>query len=150
MCDEAIKIKWIKVHPAAVVPKFVHIGDAGADFTAIENVTIKAGERSLLRTGLKVEIPHGYEIQVRPRSGLSLKTPLIVANAPGTIDSSFKAECCVVMWNAGVEPYEIKAGTRIAQAVACKLPNVEHIEATEKEMTDSARGQGGFGSTGGH
>lgn len=141
-----VTIKWQKIHPAAVIPRVQKTGDAGADISSCENIEIAPRERKIVRTGLKVEIPPGYEMQVRPRSGLSAKTSLIIPNSPGTIDSGYRGEVGVIMWNTGENPYYIKTGDRIAQVVVQKIPDVVHEEVTE--ITDTERGTGGFGSTG--
>jgi len=105
-------------------------------------------ERKLIGTGLKVEIPQGYELQIRPRSGMALKTTLMIANSPGTIDCNYRGEVKIIVWNTAGYYYSIKAGTKIAQAVLQKLPTVEHIEVSEEELTNTDRGEKGFGSSG--
>jgi len=141
-----ITIKWKKVHPDAKIPSFAYPGDAGADLTACEDIVILPGQRVAIPTGLQVEIPQGYELQIRPRSGLSLNTSLIIANSPGTVDSGYRGEVKVIIWNAGKEPYYIKKGDKIAQAVIHQLPHVMHIEV--EDLSDTDRGSRGFGSSG--
>jgi dUTP pyrophosphatase len=147
-----MKIKIKKLHPDAVMPKYATEGAAGFDLVALEDYTLFAGGTVLVKTGLSVEIPEGYEMQVRPRSGLSLKTFLRVANSPGTVDSDFRAEVCVIMTNANffTRDYDtsifIKKGERIAQGVICPVVQAE-FEVVE-ELSDTERGSGGFGSTG--
>lgn len=144
-----MKIKIKKLHPDAIIPRYGSLGAAGFDLVALEDVAFAGHETKLVRTGLSVEIPMGFELQVRPRSGTSLKTPLRVANAPGTVDSDYRGEVCVIMTNSNV-PFggmvHIKKGDRIAQGVICA---VEHVTFEETEdLSDTARGAGGFGSTG--
>lgn len=144
-----MKVKIKKLHPDAVIPKYAKDGDSGFDFVALEETEIYPGETKLVKTGIAVEIPVGFELQVRPRSGTSLKTPLRVANAPGTVDSGYRGECCVIMTHIGaydVNPFIIKKGDRIAQGVICPVIRAE-FELVE-ELSDSERGSGGFGSTG--
>ena len=150
-----IKIK--KLHPDAAIPKYATPGAAGFDFVATEDVEIGPDETKLVKTGLSVAVPNGFELQVRPRSGLSLKTPLRVANSPGTVDSDFRAEVCVIMTNTATpelnvekrqwEPIMfIKKGDRIAQGVICPVVQVEFEAVDSLDETD--RGAGAFGSTG--
>lgn len=151
-----MKVKIKKLHPDAVVPKYAKPGDSGFDFVALEDTMIGPGETKLVKTGIAVEIPEGFELQVRPRSGTSLKTPLRVANAPGTVDSGYRGECCVILTNTAVGEYDsnnhhtntqfIKKGDRIAQGVICPVIRAEFEEV--EELSDSERGTGGFGSTG--
>ena len=128
------------------LPKFETAGSAGADIRANIEILIKPGKTELIPTGLFIEIPQGYEIQIRPRSGLSYKTKLRVANAPGTIDSDYRGEIKVLMDNIGDEDIVINFGDRIAQMVLSPVIQFELIESDELSETD--RGVGGFGSTG--
>jgi dUTP pyrophosphatase len=148
-----MKVKIKKLHPDAVVPKYATEGSAGFDLVALENVIIYQGETLLIKTGLSVEIPMGYELQIRPRSGTSLKTPLRVANSPGTVDSDYRGEICVIMTNTdplvpgyATERFFILKGERIAQGVICPIVQAEFEVVEELSSTD--RGAGGFGSTG--
>jgi len=141
-----IKIKWVKISADAIIPSFAHKGDAGADICSCEDCEIAPGKRKLIKTGLKVEVPKGYELQIRPRSGVSLNTSLLIPNSPGTIDSGYRGEVGIILWNAGDTPHKVKKGDRIAQVVVQKIPDVIHIEAIELSMTE--RGESGFGSTG--
>lgn len=127
-------------------PKFETAGSAGADIRANIEILIKPGKTELIPTGLFIEIPQGYEIQIRPRSGLSYKTKLRVANAPGTIDSDYRGEIKVLMDNIGNEDIVINFGDRIAQMVLSPVIQFELIESDKLSETD--RGTGGFGSTG--
>ena len=136
------------------IPHYASKGAAGADVKANikENITIRPGEFKLIPTGCKVEIPEGFEIQVRPRSGLSLKTGLIIKNAPGTVDQDYTGECSVIMHllqgpTLGTgEYYNIRRGDRIAQAVLCPvvIPDLEEVT----ELDETERGSNGFGSSG--
>jgi dUTP pyrophosphatase len=147
-----MKVKIKKLHPDAQIPKYAHLGDSGFDLVAIEDVSFNGGETRLVRTGLAISVGSGYELQVRPRSGLSLKTPLRVANSPGTVDSSYLGEICVIVTNTD-PPLDsryssryIKKGDRIAQGVVCPVERVEFEEVESLDETE--RGDGAFGSTG--
>ena len=142
---EKISVKIEKIDPNAKIPAYAHPLDAGADICALEDTTINAGVTKAVRTGLKFAIPKGYEITVRPRSGLSLKTGLRVANTPGTIDSSFRGEIKVIITNTSTEDYTIKAGDKIAQLIIAPTPMIIWEETTISDETD--RGENGFGST---
>jgi dUTP pyrophosphatase len=149
-----MKIQIKKLHKDAVTPKYANAGDSGFDFVALEDIELKPGETKLVKTGLSFAVPLGYELQVRPRSGLSLKTSLRVANSPGTCDSSYRGEVCVIMTNTSVDCPQyggghievIKKGDRIAQGVICPVYQAE-FEVVEA-LSETKRGAGGFGSTG--
>lgn len=158
----------------AHIPSYAHFGDAGADLYAYlkEDVSIKPGETIMIPTGISVAIPKGYELQIRPRSGLSAKTKLRVANAPGTIDSGYRGQICVIMENIAApikdiaydfdnnghpiitsilhgEEYTIHNGDRIAQAVLSEVPQASYMVVNElSSLEEDDRGEGGFGSTG--
>ena len=140
------KIRIKKIREKAVTPHYEHNGDAGMDLYAVEDSILRPGERKLVPTGLQVEIPEGYEMQVRPKSGLALKYGITVLNTPGTVDSCYRGEVGVIMLNASNENYEVKAGEKVAQAVIARVERAE-IEEVE-ELTQTPRGAGGFGSTG--
>lgn len=123
-----------------------HDGDAGFDVRANESGIIKPGEIRLVHTGIYLEIQPGYEVQVRPRSGLALKQGVTICNTPGTIDSSYKGECCCILVNHGTKDFAFACGDRIAQFVVQKVPCVELVEVDE--LSESDRGSGGFGSSG--
>lgn len=142
---ERIKVQIKKLNEDAKLPEYAHKTDAGADVFAVEETVIKPHETVLVHTGIAVAIPAGYEIQVRPRSGLSLKTTLRVANAPGTIDADYRGEVCVIMNNIGNLSQTIKKGDKIAQLVIAPVPMIEWDEVDELDSTE--RGEGGFGST---
>lgn len=129
-----------------LMPKKAHHDDAAFDLRSRVDMVIEPGVPHLVATGIFMEFPAGYEAQVRPRSGMALKHALTVLNSPGTIDAGYRGEVCVIMLNAGKEQYEVKRGDRIAQMVINKLPEVEIVAADE--LSDTTRGEGGFGSTG--
>jgi len=128
-------------------PAYATQGAAGMDVVSAEDVTIAAGARHAVATGLAVAIPHGFEIQVRPRSGLALKHGITVANAPGTIDSDYRGEVKVILINHGAEPFAIARGDRVAQLVLAPVVVASWLPVDE--LDETARGEGGFGSTGG-
>lgn len=143
-----LRVKIKKLHKDAVIPQYQTTGAAGFDFHAIEDMEIATRQTVLVKTGLSMEIPEGYELQVRPRSGMSLKTKMRIANAPGTVDSDYRGEICIIMENMGMLgglPYDIKKGDRIAQGVICPVFQATFIE---DELNDTERGEGGFGSSG--
>jgi dUTP pyrophosphatase len=133
------------------LPSYETTGAAGADVRAClgngEKMIIKPGERVLVPTGLSMEIPHGYEVQVRPRSGLSFKTGLMVLNSPGTIDSDYRGEVKVIIGNLGKNDEVINHGDRVAQLVLAPVVQAFY-QATNESLSETARGAGGFGSTG--
>lgn len=135
-----------KLHPDAVIPVYQHEGDAGFDFYCVENAIIPAGQAAIIPTGLAIAIPEGYEIQIRLRSGAALRTPLIIANAPGTIDAGYRGEIGIILRNSGSAPWEVHKGERIAQGVLAPVKKAEFIQT--EELPCSGRASGGFGSTG--
>lgn len=133
------------------LPQYETLGAAGLDVRAFipESITITPGHRALIPTGLYVEIPVGYEIQVRPRSGLALKKGITVLNTPGTIDSDYRNCIGVILINLSDEDFEINPGDRIAQLVLNKVPQINWILVGSKDdLSSTDRGLGGFGSTG--
>lgn len=131
------------------LPKFETGGAAGVDLKASKTIVLAGESATLVPTGIFVAIPAGYELQIRPRSGLSLKTPLRVANAPGTIDSDYRGEIKVIIDNISHEDFVINAGDRIAQMVLCPVFQFDWSEkGTVEDLGDTIRGEGGFGSTG--
>lgn len=141
-----VEVKIKKLHPEAIIPHYVHEGDAGMDVYSVEDSKLEAGDIKLVKTGLSFEISKGFEIQVRPKSGLALKQGITLTNSPGTLDSGYRGELGVIMQNCGKSAYEIKKGEKIAQIVLAKHEFAEIQEVTD--LTDSSRGTGGFGSTG--
>jgi dUTP pyrophosphatase len=115
------------------------------DLCAVEGATLEPGAPKLVATGLTIEVPPGFEAQVRPRSGLALRHSITMPNAPGTIDPGYRGEVRVILLNLGREPYAIHAGDRIAQMI---LARYEPVEWLEGDLADSRRGAGGFGSSG--
>lgn len=130
-----------------MVPRYAHgpEEDAGMDLHSVEAVTLAPGETKLVATGLAIELPSGYEAQIRPRSGLALKYSITLPNSPATIDPGYRGEIRVILQNLGREPFQISPGERIAQMVIARY---EAVEWEEGELGDSARGDGGFGSSG--
>lgn len=145
MANFQIRIKVNKLNESAQIPVYAHKGDSGFDLASTESVTIVPGETKLISTGLSFGIPEGYEMQVRPRSGMSFKTKFRVANSPGTIDSNYVGEVKIIAENIGHRPIFIEKGDRIAQGVIC--PVYEAIFVVE-ELEDTNRGSNGFGSSG--
>ena len=129
------------------LPVYASKGASGADVCAAEEKHLRPGERALVGTGLYFDIPEGYEIQVRPRSGLALKHGITVLNAPGTIDADYRGELKVMLINHGHEPFHVEVGMRIAQIVVAEVVRVEFI-LTEEALSASERGEKGFGHTG--
>ncbi len=142
-----MRIKVKKLHPDAELPAYAHgpLEDAGMDIRAVENVLLDPGISRLVPTGLSIELPPGFEAQLRPRSGLALKHAVTMANAPATIDPGYRGEIKVIMLNLGKEPYQVHRGDRIAQMVIARY---ETVEWEESELNESVRGAGGFGSSG--
>jgi len=130
------------------LPTYATAGSAGADLrAAVEGERVlEPGERALIPTGVRIAVPAGYEAQVRPRSGLALAHGLVLPNAPGTIDSDYRGELKVIVWNSGSDPYVIRRGDRIAQLVVSPVTRVEWDEQPDLDAT--SRGPGGFGHTG--
>ena len=141
------KIQIKKLSNTVSIPKYETAGSSGMDIAAhIENnIIINPGEKALVSTGLSVAIPKGYEIQIRPRSGLAVKKNITVLNTPGTIDSDYRGEIKVILINLGKEKFVIENGERIAQMVVCPVVQAK-LEEVNK-LSDTKRGSGGFGST---
>jgi dUTP pyrophosphatase len=142
-----VMVKRLPHFEGLELPAYATGGAAGMDVLAAEDVTLAAGARHAVATGLAVAIPPGYEIQVRPRSGLALKHGISVPNAPGTIDSDYRGEVKVILINHGAEPFAIRRGDRIAQLVLCPVVRMSWLKV--EELDETQRGEGGFGSTGG-
>jgi dUTP pyrophosphatase len=141
-----VQIKVKKLHQDAIIPKYAHEGDAGMDIYAIEDSVIYPKEIKLISTGLSFEVPKGFEIQVRPKSGLAINHGLTITNSPGTLDSGYRGELKVILQNESKEHYQIKKGEKIAQIVLARYEQAEIQETLDLEK--SSRGDGGFGSTG--
>lgn len=140
-----IRIK--KLHPHAHLPEYAHgpAEDAGMDIRCIEALTLEPGVPQAVPTGLALEIPSGFEVQIRPRSGLALKHAITLPNSPATIDPGYRGELKIILLNLGKAPYQVHAGDRIAQMVVARY---EPVEWEEGELAESIRGVGGFGSSG--
>ena len=141
-----MEIKFKKLDENALLPKYAHEEDAGMDIFSNEDIILEPRAWALVKTGFCMELPKGYEAQVRSKSGLSLKSGIIVLNSPGTVDENYRGEVGVIVMNVSSVPYHIEKYQKIAQMVINK---VEHLKCVEvKEISSSARGEGGFGSTG--
>ena len=141
-------MKIRRLREDAVIPRYAHgpEEDAGMDLHSVESVTLAPGDTKLVATGLTIELPPGFEAQIRPRSGLALKHSITLPNSPATIDPGYRGEIRVILQNLGREAFEIHPGDRIAQMVIARYEAVEWVE--EGELSESVRGQGGFGSSG--
>ncbi len=135
-----------RLNRRAQVPFYATPGAAGFDIASREDIEIPAGATALVHTGLAMAIPEGFELQIRPRSGMALKTSYMVKNSPGTIDSDYRGEVCVIVHNLGAVPLPIKTGDRIAQGVVAPVHQARFFEV--EELDDTKRGACGFGSTG--
>lgn len=141
-----MKVKIKQLHQDSIVPRYQTSCAAGFDFHSIEDVVIKAGERGVVKTGLAVQLQEGYELQVRPRSGLALKNGITVLNTPGTIDSDYRGEIMVILINHSKEDFKISKGDRIAQGVIAQYARAEFEICENLDATQ--RGEKGFGSSG--
>ena len=142
-----VMVKRLPHFEGLELPAYATDGSAGMDVVAAEDVTLAPGARHAVGTGLAVAIPPGFEIQVRPRSGLALKHGITVPNTPGTIDSDYRGELKVILINHSAEAFEIRRGDRVAQLVLAPVTQLSWLKV--EELDDTARGAGGFGSTGG-
>ena len=142
------KIQIKKLSKSVSIPKYETLGSSGMDIAAhIDNkIIIYPGEKALVSTGFSIAIPRGYEVQIRPRSGLAAKKNITVLNTPGTIDADYRGEIKVILINLGKEKFVIENGERIAQMVVCPVVRAD-LEVV-KELPETERGLGGFGSTG--
>jgi dUTP pyrophosphatase len=144
-----VTIRFRKLRPGAVAPAYMTAGAAGMDLAsgAEEPIALEPGERVIVPTGLALELPEGFEGQVRPRSGLARKLGITLTNAPGTIDSDYRGEVTVLLVNLGREAHVIQPGDRIAQLVIAPVFRATLVE-TSDDLSDTKRGGGGFGHTG--
>lgn len=142
------RLRIRRLREDAIIPRYAHgpEEDAGMDLHAVESVTLAPHETKLVPTGLSIELPPGFEAQIRPRSGLALKHSITLPNSPATIDPGYRGEIRVILQNLGRETFEIHPGDRIAQMVIARYEAVEWVE--HDELSDSRRGEGGFGSSG--
>lgn len=141
-----MQLKIIKLNQKAITPKYEHNDDSGLDLISVETVEIPSGESKLVKTGISIELPPNTEAQIRPRSGLALKHQITVLNTPGTVDEGYRGEIGVILINHGKTSFNVTQGMRIAQMVIAPVIRVK-IEEVEY-LSDTIRGQGGFGSTG--
>ncbi len=141
-----IQVKRLPHGEDLPLPSYATEHAAGLDVVAAEALTLAPGARHAVATGFAISIPHGYEVQVRPRSGLALKHGITCLNTPGTIDSDYRGEVKVILANLGSEPFEIARGERIAQLVPAPVQRAAFAEV--ESLDDTERGAGGFGSTG--
>lgn len=144
--DIQIALKRLPHGEGLPIPAYASTGAAGMDVVAAEDLTLAAGARHAVATGFAMAIPAGYEVQVRPRSGLALKNGITCLNSPGTIDSDYRGEVKVILANLGQEDFIITRGDRIAQLVPAAVQRAAFAEVADLDNT--ARGSGGFGSTG--
>jgi dUTP pyrophosphatase len=143
-----VRVSVLRLDPDLPLPSYAHPGDAGADLYAREGVTLKPGERRLVPTGIALALPEGYVALVHPRSGLAHRSGLSIVNAPGTIDAGYRGEVQVCLVNLDpATPIELRRGDRIAQLVIQQFETATFVEVDD--LPDSARGAGGYGSTGG-
>lgn len=141
-----MKLLIEKIDEKAIIPFYAHKGDAGMDLFSIEEVLISPGEIKLIHTGIKLQLPFNTEAQIRPRSGLALKNGITVLNTPGTIDEPYRGEIGIILINHGKKPFLVEEKMKIAQMVIKPTISVEIEEV--KELSNTDRGEGGFGSTG--
>lgn len=143
-----LKIKKFPGTEDLPLPKYMTEHAAGMDVYAAveEDVVMKAGETKLIPTGMSIEVPVGYEAQIRPRSGLAVKHSIGIMNSPGTIDADYRGEVCIILTNFGQNDFIVKRGERIAQMIIAPVAKVEIVQV--EELSDTARGAGGFGHTG--
>jgi dUTP pyrophosphatase len=145
--DVPVPVKRLPHFAGLELPAYATHGAAGMDVLAAEDVVLNPGARHAVATGLAVAIPPGFEIQVRPRSGLALKHGISIPNTPGTIDSDYRGELKVIVINHGAEVFDIRRGDRIAQLVLAPVTRAAWLPVDE--LDETLRGEGGFGSTGG-
>lgn len=141
-----IEVKRLTNGEGLPLPAYASDGAAGLDIVSAEDLTLDPGERHAVATGFAIAIPPGFEVQVRPRSGLALKHGITCLNTPGTIDSDYRGEVKVILANLGSEPFEVRRGERIAQLVPAPVLRAAFVEVDSLDST--GRGAGGFGSTG--
>jgi dUTP pyrophosphatase len=142
-----MRVRIKRLRADAFLPEYAHgpQEDAGLDLRAVEDAVLAPGRPQAVATGLAIELPPGFEAQVRPRSGLALKHAITLPNSPGTIDPGYRGEIRVILLNLGAEPYRIARGERIAQMIVSRY---EAVEWEESELSETTRGEGGFGSSG--
>lgn len=141
-----VELRVRRLDPTVALPRYAHPGDAGLDLAAAEQVRLEPGARAAVRTGLAVAVPDGWVGLIHPRSGLAREHGVTVANAPGTIDAGYRGELQVLLINLGEEPVVLEAGARVAQLLLQPVGRAEVVEVVD--LDETARGAGGFGSTG--
>jgi len=139
-------VNILRVDKDLPLPNYAHEGDAGVDLCSAEDYILKPAETKLISSGIKIEIPKGYEAQIRPRSGIALKNSVTVLNTPGTIDHQYRGIVGIILINHGKNDFPIKKRDRIAQLIFNKIESVDFKEV--EELSETKRGDGGFGSTG--
>ena len=142
----ALPVKLKRLHPDARLPRYEHPDDSGADLFAVADCVLQPFERQAVPTGLAAEVPPGFELQVRPKSGLALGSGISVLNTPGTVDAGYRGEIKVILVNLGAELYQVRKGQKVAQLVLAPVLHARFEEVPE--LSDTLRGAGGFGSTG--
>ena len=145
--EPGVRVKRLPHFEGLELPAYATEGSAGMDVLAAEDVTLAPGARHAVATGLALAVPHGFELQVRPRSGLALKHGVTLPNTPGTIDSDYRGELKIIMINLGDAAFQIRRGDRVAQLVLAPVTTATWLKVDE--LDETARGEGGFGSTGG-
>ena len=146
MTENALRVEIKKTSEKAMIPVYAKPGDSGFDLVTVDDVVVSPFSTAIINTGLRMAVPEGFELQIRPRSGISVKTPLIIKNSPGTIDSGYRGDIGIIVHNLSYESYYVPSGTRIAQGVVC--PVVQVVFAETEELTSTVRGEGGYGHTG--
>ncbi|KKL66537.1 hypothetical protein LCGC14_2143970 [marine sediment metagenome] len=144
--DDVVVIEFKALHPDAVRPEIQTVGSSGADVSSVERVDLAPGEFKTISLGFSVAIPKGYELQVRPRSGMAALYGVTILNSPGTVDSDYRGEMKVILINHGPRTFSVNSGDRIAQIILAKVSQARYEEVTD--LNDTVRGEGGFGSTG--
>jgi dUTP pyrophosphatase len=149
MIHESMRVKIKRLRPEAILPAYAHgpQEDAGLDLRSAEDAVLHPGVPVLVSTGIAIELPPGYEAQIRPRSGLALRFSITLPNSPATIDPGYRGEIRVILLNMGSLAYRVERGDRIAQLIVARY---EPVEWEESELSDTDRGEGGFGSSGTH
>ena len=143
---QKVKVKVLRLVDSAKLPRYEHEDDSGLDIFAVEEQEISSGKAVLIRTGISIELPLGTEAQIRPRSGLALKHSITVLNTPGTVDAGYRGEIGVILINHGQQPFKVLKGMKIAQMVIAPVFRAELEEVNS--LSETVRGEGGFGSTG--
>jgi dUTP pyrophosphatase len=144
--DDGVPLRIRRLNPSVTVPAYAHPGDAGLDICSAEDVDLEPGQRALVSTGFAMALPEGYAAFVQPRSGLAARSGISIVNTPGLIDCHYRGEVKVILVNLGGEPFQVRKGDRIAQMVIQRVETARVFVV--EELDETARGEGGFGSTG--